>query len=149
MSRHGYMDEIDSQEAQWACIRWAGALKKAIHGKPGQAFLKELLAALDALPEKKLIEGELITAQGEVCALGSVMQARGVSAAEIDSDDYERVAGELSMTETLAREIMYQNDEARAPYIPGNPITATPEIRFEKVREWVVAHLKDAPATVR
>jgi hypothetical protein len=42
-----------------ACIRWQGVVKSAIRGKKGQAFLKELLSALDAMPEKKLIAEEL------------------------------------------------------------------------------------------
>src|SRR5262245_16738600 len=36
-------------------MRWRGAVHAAIFGKRGQAFLTELLAALDALPEKKLL----------------------------------------------------------------------------------------------
>lgn len=56
MSRSGYTDDgWDDESAQWAAIRYAGALKSAVRGKKGQAFLRELLAALDAMPVKRLI----------------------------------------------------------------------------------------------
>lgn len=57
MSRHGYTDSCDDN---FALIRWRGAAKSAIRGKRGQAFLRELLAALDAMPEKRLIARELV-----------------------------------------------------------------------------------------
>ena len=50
MSRHGYSDDCDNE---WRAIMWSGAVKSAIKGKRGQAFLKELLAALDALEKEK------------------------------------------------------------------------------------------------
>ena len=60
MSRSGYTDDgWDDESAQWASIRYAGALKSAMRGKRGQAFLKELLAALDAMPVKRLIREHL------------------------------------------------------------------------------------------
>lgn len=61
MSRSGYSDDgWDDESAQWASIRYAGALKSAIRGKRGQTFLKELLAALDAMPVKRLIREHLV-----------------------------------------------------------------------------------------
>jgi hypothetical protein len=65
VSRSGYSDGCEG----WDLIRWRGAVESAIRGKRGQAFLKELLAALDALPEKKLVANELVTLQGQVCIL--------------------------------------------------------------------------------
>lgn len=56
MSRSGY-SEIDDQ---WATIRWRGQVASVKRGQKGQAFFRELLAALDALPEKRLISGELV-----------------------------------------------------------------------------------------
>jgi len=57
MSRSGYSDDC---EDNWSWICWRGAVKSAIRGKRGQAFLRETLAALDALPERKLIAKDLI-----------------------------------------------------------------------------------------
>lgn len=56
MSRSGYTDDCDDN---WAIICYRGALKSAMRGKKGQAFLKELLAALDAMPRKRLIREHL------------------------------------------------------------------------------------------
>jgi hypothetical protein len=67
MSRSGYSDDCD----QWDMIRWRGAVASSIRGARGQAFLKEMLAALDALPEPKLIAEEL-ESDGAVCAIGAV-----------------------------------------------------------------------------
>jgi hypothetical protein len=109
MSRSGYNDDIDDQ---WALIRWRGAVNSAIRGKRGQAFLRELLAALDAMPDKALIADELVTTDGEFCALGVVGAARGIDMAKIDPHDSESVAPAFGIAEALAREIVYQNDEA-------------------------------------
>lgn len=50
MSRSGYSDDYDFDN--WQLIRWRGAVNSAINGRRGQAFLKELLTAIEALPEK-------------------------------------------------------------------------------------------------
>ena len=64
MSRSGYSDDCSGRELNL----WRGAVESAIRGKRGQAFLREMLVALDAMPEKRLIAGELVTPTGEVCA---------------------------------------------------------------------------------
>lgn len=56
MSRSGYTEDCDG----WDLIRWRGAVASAIRGKRGQAFLREALAALDAMPEKQLISHDLV-----------------------------------------------------------------------------------------
>ena len=69
MSRSGYHDGID----QWDLIRWRGAVASAIRGKRGQAFLREMLDALDALPEPKLIAHDLFVRLAlRVCYLAHV-----------------------------------------------------------------------------
>jgi hypothetical protein len=107
MSRSGYSDECDG----WALIRWRGAVAQAIRGQRGQAMLRELVAALDALPEKRLVSGSLVTADGEFCALGALGRARGVDVALIDPEDRTAVAKAFGVAEALAAEIMYMNDE--------------------------------------
>ena len=81
MTRSGYTDDCDD----WELIRHRGAVKSAIRGKRGQAFLQEMLVALDALPEPVLISEELIDSEGDVCAIGSVGQARRMDMSGIDS----------------------------------------------------------------
>jgi len=131
MSRSGYYEEIDDQ---WAHIRYRGAVKSAIRGKRGQAFLREMLAALDALPEKKLITDDL-QAEGQVCAIGSVGLARNIDMSAIDAHDAPQVADAFGINEKLAREIVYENDEAWY-------ISETPEQRFQRMRNWVLSQIK-------
>jgi hypothetical protein len=92
MSRAQYSEDIDG----WELIRWRGAVAKAIKGKRGQAFLREMLIALDALPDKRLIAREL-EKDGEVCAIGSVGKARGIDLSTVDPEDcggdFRRLAG--------------------------------------------------------
>jgi len=126
VSRSGYFEDMDDQ---WAHIRWRGAVASAIRGKRGQAFLTEMLAALDALPEKKLVSMELESG-GNVCAIGSVGRARGIDMSAIDPEDYSRVANLFGVAEPLVQEIVWLNDEA-------GPWKETPEDRFARMRRWV------------
>lgn len=152
MSRHGYSDDCDDN---LSLGRWRGWVASAIRGRRGQAFLKEMLAALDALPEKRLVAEDLETADGAVCALGAVGKARGVDMKPIDPEDYGRVAVTFGIAEPMAQEIMYVNDEVHDEWVEayGPPrygrnqmvyarIPVTPEKRFEVVRGWIVKQLR-------
>jgi len=127
MSRSGYSDEYEE-----TVNLWRGTVARAIKGKRGQAFLKEMLGALDALPEKKLVANELVEKDGCVCALGAVGRARGMDMKDIDPEDHEGVAHKFGMAHALACEVMYVNDEM-GPYTR----TETSEERFVRVRAWV------------
>jgi hypothetical protein len=137
MSRSGYEDECDYG---WQTIMWRGAVASAVRGRRGQAFLKEMLAALDALPEKKLISCNLETDEGTVCAIGAVGKARGIAMWAIDPEDRENVADVFGIAEALAAEIVYENDEATAYWREE-----TPEARFDRMRRWVVTQIKETP----
>ena len=50
MSRSDYSKDGDSQEL----ALWRGAVRSAINGARGQAMLRELAPALDAMPKKTL-----------------------------------------------------------------------------------------------
>ena len=132
MSRSGYSEDIDN----WDLIRWRGAVKSALRGRPGQAFLRETLAALDALPDKKLTHSAL-EQSGEFCVLGAVGAARGTSMAHIDPEDHDSVAGLFKIPHSLACEIMFMNDEAVG--------AETPEQRYTRMRQWVLLQIKEAP----
>jgi hypothetical protein len=133
VSRAQYCDDLD----QWDLIRWRGAVASAIRGKRGQAFLREMLAALDALPEPKLIADELIEEDGSVCAIGSVGKARGLDMETLDPDDHEALALTFGIPDALVREIEYVNDE--------HYTAQTPEQRFAAVRAWVMSQIKETP----
>jgi len=143
MSRHGYSDCVDDN---WNLIMWRGAVASAIRGKRGQAMLRDLLAALDAMPVKRLITGQLQVG-GDYCTLGALGAARGLPLPRLqDFDGYnwdtsgdaindEQLAGMFDIATALAREIMFENDE-------GCHYDATPERRWSYMRGWVKCQIK-------
>ncbi len=171
MPRSLNVNEWDSPEAQWAGIRWAGAAKQAFNGARGQALLKELEAALLAMPAKRLIAHEW-AADGDVCSLGALDVHRMVertgmnwdaarlvvqqTALDIESvgsldefyDDAHRsevyweetnpaqfAKDRLSMTFTLAWEIIYENDD------PFYSFRISPEQRYRGMLKWVQSRI--------
>lgn len=114
-------------------ICWRGAVNAAIKGKRGQAFLRELVAALDAMPEKKLIAHEL-EAAGEFCALGAVGKCRGMDLGSMDPDDPQSVAKSFGISNALTCEIVFMNDEASYHI-------ETPEQRWRRMRSWAEGEL--------
>lgn len=135
MSRSGYMDYdgYDDNE-QWAYIRHRGAVMRAFKGARGQQFLRNMLTALDALPEKRLVQMAFETENGDVCALGAVAKARGLKGlTDLDPDDpdsAEVLADKLWIAPVMARDIIYENDE-------NSRENETPEERFIRIRKWV------------
>lgn len=125
MSRACYSEDLDP----WDLIRWRGQVASAIRGKRGQTLLRDLLAALDAMPEKALIAHEL-ESEGDVCALGALGRARGMDMTGIDPEEPADVAAAFNIAQQLAREIVYVNDEQGA-------YRETPEARWQRVRDWV------------
>lgn len=156
MSRSGYNDDCGT----WDLVRWRGAVNSAIKGARGQAFLAELLAALDAMPVKELIAGDLEVA-GAHCTLGVIGQARGFDLSKIDTYDHDSLAKTFDIAGALAQEIMYINDESiggwdwvdvevcgplqlrcdRFTSIPvSDPLAANK--RWMVVRKWVESNIK-------
>jgi hypothetical protein len=133
MSRSGYSDDCDG----WDLIRWRGAVNSAIKGARGQKFLRELLAALDAMPEKRLIPNEL-EADGSYCTLGVIAKSRGIDT-DIDPDDTETLANRLGIAEAMVKEIVFENDER-----PWNYRTETPAQRYKRMRAWVAEQIKSS-----
>ena len=132
MSRSGYSDDCETDN--WSFIKWRGQIASAIRGRRGQAFLKEALTALDAMPEKRLITDELRRG-GDVCALGAVGVARGVPLETLDVDDYARLSAVFGIAHQMVREIEWVNDE----YLWH----VTPEQRWTKMRAWIASQIKD------
>jgi hypothetical protein len=141
MSRSGYSE--DGCGDQWADIRWRGAVKAALRGKRGQAFLREFIATLDAMPVKRLAAEAWVSGE-DACALGVVARARGFEKflESLDPDDdfsAELIAPVLDIAPAMAREIIFTNDDAAFWEI-------SPEGRWTWMRQWAEAHLrKDTP----
>jgi hypothetical protein len=131
MSRSGYSDDCDG----WELIRWRGAVTQAIRGRRGQAFLRELLATLDAMPDKRLIAHDL-ESRGEVCAIGSVGRARGIDMSGLSPECAGSIAEKFGIARALVKEIEFENDDDF-----GFNCGETPEQRFKRVRAWVAEQI--------
>lgn len=130
MSRSGYVDLTEFEP--WSGIRYRGAVKSAMRGRRGQALLRELLDALDAMPNRRLIKKEL-ESDGEVCGLASLGIARGIDMSDMDPNNPEEVANAFGIATSMAREIVYINDE--------DELDETPEERWTRFRTWVATKI--------
>lgn len=140
MSRSGYSDSDDGDYDQWQQIMHNGRVMSAIRGKRGQAFLRELVEALDAMPEKKLIANDLQSGGG-VCAIGSVGLRRGVDMSAIEVEDYVKIAEVFGIAPSLVQEIEWENDSALGYWEEQKP--DGDERRWKRVRQWAVSHLRE------
>lgn len=163
MSRSGYTDDIDNH---WHHIMWRGRVASSIRGKRGQALLRDLLAALDAMPDKRLYPNSFATVSGEYCTLGVLGAARGTKMDDLgDAEEGCNewlVADRFGVAAPLVQEIMYMNDEwvddykfvdveicgpvrpwerhRRSVYM--NDDTA-PQRRWRVMRNWVAEQIKE------
>ncbi len=135
MSRSNYTDDVD----QWDLIRWQGAVASAIRGKRGQAFLCEMRDALDAMPEKRLISGEIVC-EVDCCAMGAVAIKRGIDVSKVDPEEPERVAEMFGVSTAIVREIANENDDFGA-YNLGAKDDSVEEARWKYMRKWVEKHI--------
>lgn len=134
MTRHGYSDWDDSDYPQLAVGRYQAQINSAMRGRRGQRLLRDIAAAMDAMPEKQLIARELDCPDG-VCAMGAAARLRGVDVSQLDPEDPESVADALDIAHQLAREIAYVNDDE-------GPCNETPAHRWMRVRRWLDQHIE-------
>lgn len=155
MSRIGYSEDED-YPGQFGL--WQANCERSLHGKAGQAALRELEAVLLALPSKRLIANALVDSHGEVCAIGALVQYRGDVTDEMIGHgeyDMEAVGVELGMPRLVAWKVVCLNDielnrsvllRHEGPYRwpakqPHSWVEMTPEHRYEEVLKWVRARL--------
>lgn len=127
MSRHGYTDECEN------VAMWRGIIASASRGKRGQAFFRSLVEALDAMPTKELVEGELQTDEGAVCALGCLGKHRGIDIDSVDTEDWHSLGDLFDIAPQLAQEVMYVNDSQYR--------IADPTGRWKIVRDWAARQI--------
>lgn len=132
MSRSNYTCDGGDQEL----YLWRGAVLSATRGKRGQQFFRDLVAALDAMPEKKLIAWKLRDTDGAVCAMGALATARAIDVSAIDPEEPEEVAQTFGIAPALAQETAYINDE-------GGSSDETEERRWIRVRAWAMRQIRD------
>ncbi len=131
MSRSGYSEDLDQQEL----ALYRGRVTRALKGKRGQSFLKELASEMDAMPVKELIAEELINSEGKCCAIGVVCKSRGLDVSSVDYEDSEAVGNMVGIAQTMAAEIEFINDDDFAWK------EETPHQRWERVRKWISRQL--------
>lgn len=155
--RIGYTDEEDFP-GQFGL--WQGNCQRSLKGKAGQTALRELEAALLALPSKRLIAESLVDTHGEVCAIGALAEFRG----DITDDmigqgeyDMEEVGVELGMPRLVAWKVVEMNDLMfngtdlvlhEGPYRwpserPFEYVPITPEQRYERMLAWIREQLAE------
>lgn len=127
MSRSGYSDDYENINL------YRAAVDRAISGKRGQAFLRELAEALDAMPVKRLIT-DALEHEGEVCALGSVGLKRGIDMKALDPHEPDQIGLVFNIAPSLAAEVEFENDERYE--------SQTPERRWERMRKWAADNLR-------
>lgn len=138
MGRHGYSEDLASDDVL-AYGRWRGIVRSATRGKRGQAMLKELLHALDAMPVKELIKDDLITEEGACCTIGALLAHKEVPEARNLHEWNEKIAEELDVHEALIQEIEFENDEGG--------FRETPAEVWVRMRTWVAKQIQESNAT--
>lgn len=138
MSRSGYTDDYDDQGR---LNLYRANVNRTIGGKRGQAFLREMAAALDALEVKELVADDIVRDESHVCAIGSVALARKLDVSKLDPYDGDEVAGVFGITTTLACEIAYENDECGRVWDGTVRRQETPAERWTRMRLWVDRHM--------
>lgn len=131
MNRSNYSDDLDT----WDLIRWRGAVKSAIRGRRGQSLIRELLEALESLPDKRLCANEFAN-DGDYCALGALGRLRGMDLRSLDPGDTTSISAAFGIADALAREIMYENDYSVSDHEFENVVICGPVRPWESHRIW-------------
>lgn len=138
MSRSGYSDD-----GEYVAL-WRRAVENAIAGRRGQAFLRDLVATLDAMPVKGLVANDFQRADGAFCTLGALGNARGIDLTGFDDRcgdvDHDKVGRAFNIAPSLTQEVMFVNDDDFA-YNFRSREQETPEHRWERMRAWAVSNL--------
>ena len=136
MSRSGYSKDCENLGL------WRAAVARAINGKRGQTFLRDMVAALDAMPVKELVAEEFVRDAEHVCAMGCVAVARQIDVTDLDIYDPESVGQRLGIAKALAAEVAFENDGGF--YYEAEE---TPAARWVRMRKWASAQLRSEPSS--
>lgn len=152
--RLNYSDE-EERPGQFAL--WQANCQRSMRGKIGQQELRELEAALLALPVKRLIHGALEDDEGGVCAIACYAKHKGVDLSRHDPEyESDEVGVQAGMPRLVAWKVVALNDveledrwvRHEGPTLPEYGgyyrgggymvcVPYTPEERYEKVLAWV------------
>ena len=139
MGRSGYSDDCENLEL------YRSAVRRAMAGRRGQKALRDLLDALDAMPDKQLIQHSFSAACG-VCSLGALAAHLGIDVSDLDEEQHDPddpepidtgvVGARLDIAPSMAAEVMFMNDEASWH-------AESPEKRWARMREWAARHIRE------
>ncbi len=131
--------------------RWEHNVVQTLKGKRGQAALAELETALRAMPERRLIRGEVCHLDRydpgfgwsftvpSYCLVGLYAALKGARPEHLallgGEQDTAEAGANAGITYTMAWEMGYQNDEMWWD--------ETPEARWERALAWVRKHRQD------
>lgn len=127
MSRSGYSEDGDN------IVLYRRAVGNAMSGKRGQAFLREMRDALDAMPVKELARYVFSDSELGCCAMGAVAVARGISNMVTDPGDMKLLGKVLGIAPCMAGEIAFTNDDDFSMIAEDE----TPAERWKRMRKWV------------
>ena len=115
-------------------------LEAAISGKRGQVLLRDLLAALDAMPEKLLIASDFVWPDGKCCALGALGLARGMNSEDLNAlgNNLVKTAREFAAPPSLIVAIWRENDAG--PCV-GRRTYQFQNSRWIYMRAWVASKI--------
>lgn len=134
MTRSGYSDDYDTNTIHL----YRRAVNAALDGKRGQAFLREMVEALDAMPVRELIAEDLAR-DGAVCAIGSVGVRRGIDMSALDPSDSRAIAKAFGIAPAMVKEIAWENDEGACYWAHDD----TPTKRWQRMRTWAANLLRE------
>ena len=118
-------------------------LAAGISSNRGQVLLRDLLAALDAMQNKKLIAGDYVLPDGKCCALGALGLARGIDPEDMISleDSDHRAAKLFGASISLIMEIERVNDQDLELDLRYRTNDEVQERRWARTREWVASKI--------
>lgn len=155
MSRFDFDDDGNDHQITWEMMQWN--LDRHLKSAKGQAKLREFRAALLAVPDRRLIDGDLAW-QSDVCAIGAYAAYKRMqqgldwpTAVQAIRDQYQpdmppwgppvidayetQDIGirECGLNRTLAWMLAYRNDETLSE--------RTPEQRWQDMYDWACKKL--------
>lgn len=114
------------------------SISRAVNSTGGQAMLKNLLSALDAMPYPRLIGG-VFEFDCDYCAIGALGKAAGLNVAKFSTEKLPELAATFGCPLVLIDVIMKTNDEGRREL---------PAQKWSRMRDWTAhqIHKKGASA---
>ena len=148
MSRSGYSDECENLHL------YRQSVSRAIEGRRGQALLRDMVDALDAMPVKELAAHVFVEPGVGSCALGVVADGRDLGSVVLatlndQADEPEIIGRAMDIAESLAAEVAFENDERVESYYDHGQRKwlggETDAERWTRMRAWAESNIIAEP----